>query len=422
MRVAFVVPGGVDPTGTHEVIPCLLWLLERVARLHDVHVFAMRGRGGPGAYPLLGATVHPVATGGRGATVHPVTSCNGGATVPTFRALVANHRRDPFDLIHAFWASGPGVPAGAAGRLLRIPVLLHVTGGDLAAIPDIDYGGRRSAWGRIRVRFALAAATVRTAPSASLRAHAEMLGHPTRRLPLGVDRRVWDAAPHPRDPHVPARLVHVASLNRVKDQSTLLRALAHLAAEDVPVALDVVGADVLDGRVQAEARALGLDARVRFHGFLPQRELRPLVERAHVHVVSSRHEGDPIAMLEAAAVGVPTVGTAVGHLPDWASDAASAVPVGDDRALAHAIRDLLADETRRLRMARAARTRALAEDADWTAARVLEMYEELAGAGMGSTMPRDGTVSTMPGDGTVPTKRANRLRPAADRGHTEEPT
>ena len=54
------------------------------------------------------------------------------------------------------------------------------------------------------------------------------------------------------------------------------------------------------------------------------------MREAHVSVISSRHEAGPVVALEAAAVGVPTVGTAVGHIAEWAPDAALAVPVGDD--------------------------------------------------------------------------------------------
>ena len=31
MRIALITPGGVDRSGTHRVIPCLLWLIERLA-------------------------------------------------------------------------------------------------------------------------------------------------------------------------------------------------------------------------------------------------------------------------------------------------------------------------------------------------------------------------------------------------------
>ena len=76
---------------------------------------------------------------------------------------------------------------------------------------------------------------------------------------------------------------------------------------------------------------------------------------------------------------MPTVGTDVGHLIDWAPDAAVTVPVGDFQALARATAAVLADEERRLRLAEAAQARAESEDADWTAMQILEKYEILAG-------------------------------------------
>ena len=103
--------------------------------------------------------------------------------------------------------------------------------------------------------------------------------------------------------------------------------------------------------MQALAARLGIADRLSFHGFQTQRQLRPLFERADLLVMSSRHEAGPIAVLEAAVIGVPTVGTAVGHIREWAPRAALAVPVGDAAALARAMHLLLTDETLRLDMA-----------------------------------------------------------------------
>ncbi len=41
MRIGPVVTGGVNRTGRERVVPTLLWLVERLARRHDVHVFAL---------------------------------------------------------------------------------------------------------------------------------------------------------------------------------------------------------------------------------------------------------------------------------------------------------------------------------------------------------------------------------------------
>src|SRR5262249_43225723 len=111
-----------------------------------------------------------------------------------------------------------------------------------------------------------------------------------------------------------------------------------------------------------------------YHGFERSDALATFYARAHLHVVSSRHEAANVATLEAACAGVPTVGTAVGYVADWAPHGrAVAVPVGDHEALASAIIELIEDSARRRRMAESARAWALAHDADWTARRFQEI-------------------------------------------------
>ncbi|WP_267127545.1 glycosyltransferase family 4 protein, partial [Xanthomonas sacchari] len=170
---------------------------------------------------------------------------------------------------------------------------------------------------------------------------------------------------------------HVASLNPVKDQTTLLRALAALARAGVDFRIDLVGVDTLDGAMQRLVATLGLSARVRFLGFKTQRDLRPLVEAADLLVLSSQHEAGPLVLLEAAVAGVPTVGTAVGHLQEWAPSAALAVPVGDWAGLADALRQVLSDDDLRLRLAWAAQCRALREDADCSVRGFTALYQRL---------------------------------------------
>ena len=381
MKIGFVVLGGVDRGGEHRVTPCLLWLLERLAAEHEVHVFALRQESQPCRYDLLGAHVSNIGSGPRG-----------------FRALaqiVAEHRRAPFHVLHAISAAPMGVIAGAAGRWLRVPVVLHITGGELVSLPEIGYGGRANWRGRLWLQTAIASAARVIAPSKTTRQQARELGIAAECLPFGVALDRWPArAPRERlpqgaleprrahqahDPRAPGRLIHVASLNRVKDQKTLLRAARRMLAAGASFHLDIAGEDTLGGEIQRFTDEQGLGDVVTFHGFLTHAKLRPLVEQAHVLLVSSRHETGPIAALEAAVAGVPTVGTAVGHLPEWAPEAARTVPVGDAEALAEATLELLRDEPQRLAIAKCAHARAIQENADWTARRVVEIYEELSG-------------------------------------------
>jgi glycosyltransferase involved in cell wall biosynthesis len=365
MNLAMIVPGGVDRGGERRVIPALLALIERLARRHAVRVFALRQEAAPGRWPLLGATVQNI--GGRFVVAR------------TVGAVRRAHALQPFDMVQSIWGGDCGCAAVVASRLLGIPCAVHLAGGELAALPEIDYGGGRRWYRRALERGCLRRADAVTAASGPMLDALATLGVHAERVPLGVDPRVWPPlAPRRRATGERARLIHVASLNRVKDQPTLLRALALLDPRH-DFHLDVVGEDTLGGTVQELARGLGLAPRIRFHGFLTQQALRPLMEASHVHVMSSRHEAGPLVALEAAAAGVPTAGTDVGHLREWAPHAAATAPVGDAAALAAAIGRLLDDEELRLGLARAAAAIAIREDADHTAARFQAMYRRLAG-------------------------------------------
>jgi glycosyltransferase involved in cell wall biosynthesis len=199
------------------------------------------------------------------------------------------------------------------------------------------------------------------------------------RIPLGADLTHWvSEPPRTRVPGARARIVSVASLTPVKDHATLLRAAALMVGHGRDVIVDLVGLDTSKGAVPGIVRELGIEDHVHLHGFLTQTEARSVVRQADVMVVASLHEAGPVAMLEAAAVGVPIVGTPVGHVPEWAPQAAVVVPFADPGALKDALAGLLDDERRRLSLASAAQQRALAEDADWTAARFLELYGALS--------------------------------------------
>ena len=277
------------------------------------------------------------------------------------------------------WSGASGVVAVTAAKALRIAGFVHVTGGEVIALPAIGYGGRLTLRGRLREAVTLRLATAVTATSEPIVSALAALGIAVERVPLGVDLQAWPArAPVPRPSPLHATLLHVGSLSRVKDQATLLRAIAALRAAGREVHLDIVGDDTLSGETQALARELDLDRIVSFRGFLPQAELRPLVEAADLLVVSSRHEAGPYVLLEAAIAGLPAVGTHVGHLAEWAPAGARTVAVGDPAALAAAIEAVLGDDSLRLWIAAAAQKRAIDENADFTAQCFEARYAALA--------------------------------------------
>jgi glycosyltransferase involved in cell wall biosynthesis len=363
VRIAWVVTGGFDRSGRERVVPILVTTVERLASRHDVHVFVLRYAAARESYPLAGATVHDL-----------------GSPAGLFRqhrALVRALRASgPFDLLHAFWAMPAGMVATVAGVRLRTPVIVTLSTGELVSIPSIEYGLQRRRATRLAVRLTTRLASRMIVATEYMARLARQLGVEAVRVPLGVDVRAFSpGAPIPAGP--PWRLLNVGSLNRVKDRPTLLNAVRKLADQGVDVHLDIVGEDILGGRTQALASDLGIAERVTFHGAQSNDALPAYYRAAHLFVQSSRHEAAGVAVLEAAACGLPIVGTSVGYVADWAPDRAIAVPVGDPAALAGAIGDALKDPRRRAQLAAAARAWAVAHDADWTLRELERHYEQV---------------------------------------------
>ena len=366
MKIAILTIGGVDRTGTGKVIPCLLWLIEQLtASGHEVHVFVPMQEPQLDSWPLLGATVHNAG--------------EGPWRLRMLRSIAREHGRARFGVIHAFW-SRMGAVAACAGKWLGVPMVLTLPGGDVVSFPDIGYGGRISWRGRAELKLAARAARRTTVPSDFMRELASAVGIETLTVPLGVDLGRWPPAPpRSRDVSRSLKLLHVASLNRVKDQTTLLRALGHLKSRGLHFECRIIGFDTLGGEMQRLTARLGLGEEVRFLGVVGHDKLREHYEWADILVMSSRHEAGPLVMFEAALVGVPTVGTSVGHLADHSPHAAVAVAVADPVALAEAIGAVAADEERRLSLARSAQALSVRHDAAATARSFTKIYRDVSG-------------------------------------------
>lgn len=146
------------------------------------------------------------------------------------------------------------------------------------------------------------------------------------------------------------------------------RLVAHKRAERIlPVAerlrasgvtIDVVGRGPGSARLAAGIEASGLAGAVRLHGFLPEEEKQAIVSGSLLHLSTSQGEGWGLCVLEAAALGVPTVAYDVDGLRDavrdgetgWLVQAGELIEDVTERALKE-----LADPARRAAVAAACR-------------------------------------------------------------------
>lgn len=123
----------------------------------------------------------------------------------------------------------------------------------------------------------------------------------------------------------------------VKDPLLLVEAFAGARAENPRLRLWLAGDGPLRAAVLARVGGLRLAPHVTDMGAVA--DPAPLLAAADALVLSSRSEGTPVAILEAQALGVPVVSTAVGGVPDLVPSGGPGVlvPAGDAPALARAM-------------------------------------------------------------------------------------
>jgi glycosyltransferase involved in cell wall biosynthesis len=153
-------------------------------------------------------------------------------------------------------------------------------------------------------------------------------------------------------------VITVANLRREKGHDVLLDAAAIVSREFPDAHFDIVGAGPELEALNARAESLGLAGVVSFAGH--SEDVLARLATADLFVLPSRSEAFPNAVLEAMAMGLPTIASAVGGLLELIEHQQSGVLVlpDDPRALAREISALMANPAKAARLGAAARAQA----------------------------------------------------------------
>lgn len=286
-------------------------------------------------------------------------------------------KRNRVDLIHAH-ESAPALVANLARRGLGIPLAVTYHGSEPSRIAS--FGG-----------IARAADLVITPSHRSAEDLATTGGVPHEKLKvlgLGV-------APPPDDaPEEIAALrrellgdgdrvvVTLARLEHQKGIDILIDAAALILKDHPGVRFAVAGDGVDEGRLKAQARALGIAKEVRFLGRVSRPHL--YLRASDLFLLTSRWEALPFSIVEAFQAGIPAVAAACSGVVELIDDQVGAVvPVGDVAAIAAAVGRIVGDDALRAAMGQAALERAKLDrfDPDWVHRQFEETYYGLAGRG-----------------------------------------
>ena len=182
--------------------------------------------------------------------------------------------------------------------------------------------------------------------------------------PMGVDPETLKrSAPYvPPEHGRPIRLFACGRLNVVKGHQDLMSATRQLLDQGVDVRLEIAGEDDDGGtgyrrELEEHLKKLRLQDHVKLLGAIDAGAVKAKLEEAHLFVLASWHEPLGVAYMEAMSMGVPTIGTDAGGVPELITDGSTGylVEPGNPGQLTRTIRALAGDPDALLRLSEAGR-------------------------------------------------------------------
>ena len=176
--------------------------------------------------------------------------------------------------------------------------------------------------------------------------------------PLGVDPQKF--APRRRNKALgPVEIVSVGRLVSAKGQHVLLAAVRELVRQGRDLHLRLVGDGPDRKSLEAVAAQAGLQEFVTFEGAVEPDRVRCILESADIFALPSFAEGIPVALMEAMAMEIPCVSTAITGIPELIRSEVDGILVapGDESQLLGALERLIGDPELRERLGQAGRRR-----------------------------------------------------------------
>lgn len=267
-------------------------------------------------------------------------------------------------LIHAHFGV-EGVYALPLARKLDIPLVTTFHGFDATLSTKSLLASRSPSWMNYAVRRRELArhGDIFLCVSEFIRQRVLELGFPEDRTSvhhIGIDTQLIQK----RDPKGEEPIVlHVARLVEKKGTEYLIRAFAKISGDFPDMELVIIGDGPLRESLETLVKSLGLKNQVYFIGPQPHSEVMSSMRKATMLVLpsvtanSGDAEGLGMVLLEAAALGIPMIGTQHGGIPEAIVDDKTGFLVAerDTEALAERLHILLADQNRRWAMGLEAR-------------------------------------------------------------------
>jgi len=276
---------------------------------------------------------------------HPGLLVRSLALVPLSLQVARQLRARRIEHVHAHWATYPALSAWIVSRLTGISYSVTGHAHDLyLPNPMLPVKLRDSAFFATISEFNRALLLQRCGGIALEKVRLIRCGIPLDRFTYAAERPSGD----------PPLLVSVGRLVDYKGFDVLIRACSRLRGAGTAFRCVIVGEGPERGRLDELIRRLGLAGEVSLEGGRRQADVAALMSRADLFVLAcvpgreGIHDGIPVVLMEAMALGVPVISTRLSGIPELVVDNKTGLLVapGDDQHLAAAIVRLLQEPER----------------------------------------------------------------------------
>lgn len=286
------------------------------------------------------------------------------------------HRKNRFDLIHAFWLLPNGFIGAVLCKAYNLPLIITMQGSDMFITKQNPFFKWMATW-------TLKHTQMITSVTPTFLPELAALGVPeTKRclIPNGVDPEAFLSVLLKAQEHIEIRRRFsipeedgiIFALGRIvlkKGFDILIQALP-LVKEKVPNVTFIIGGDGTDlSRLKIMAKELNVSKNIRFPGTINRSEVPAYFHLCDVFTLPAvfdpkgNVDGCPNVILEAMACGRPVVASNISGIPIVVKDGETGILVEERNVseLAAALVTLLTDKSKRQRFGQAGRERILNE-------------------------------------------------------------
>ncbi len=206
-------------------------------------------------------------------------------------------------------------------------------------------------------------------------------------LPTGLEQQAFqtgDGERFRRQYNIPPDrpvLLNVSRIAHEKNIDFLIRMLTHVWQEIPNVLLIITGDGSAKKHLQRLSKKLGLEDNIMFIGYLDrEKELSDCYCGSDIFIFSSRTETQGLVLLEAMALGVPVISTAIMGTRDILQDNPGAIIADEDEVkFACKVKRLLSNDMQRKELGQQARLAAQQWSAEIMSGRMWQLYCKVSG-------------------------------------------